>query len=217
MLDAGNWIAVAWRRAGGNQDIARAHVRPIGKFNRVRVDKYGAAFDDLDAGFCQSGAVSGFEPRDLTILVGDQRRPVERCMRHRPAEARGIFEFAMKPRGVDQKLLWHAAADHAGAAEPVFLGDHDARSVISGNASGAHAARPAADHEEIDIILGHIVAISSDTSSASHISCPRFFISSRILEATSSESLSAQLLAEFMLSSAAFGSSAITLRPSGDW
>ena len=43
----------------------------------VRVVDHGAAFDDRDLGALQVGRVGRFEPRDLAILVGDQRRPVE--------------------------------------------------------------------------------------------------------------------------------------------
>ena len=206
MLEAGNRIAVARRSAGGDQDIARTHACPVGQANRVRVEERGASFDDLDARSRQGGAVSGFEPGDLAVLVGDQRGPVERCAWQRPAKACGIFEFGMKARGVDQKLLGHTAADHTGAAEPVFLGEHDARPMLGGNPGGANAAGPASDHEKVDVSLGH-----------RHISCPRFFISARILPMTSSDSLSAQLPANPMLSSAAFGSSLMTFWPSGDW
>ena len=76
-------------------------------------------------------------------------------MRHGPAEARGVLEFAVETRGIDQKLLRHAAADHAGAAEPVFLGDHHPRAVPRGDARGAHAARAAADDKQIDVVIGH--------------------------------------------------------------
>src|SRR5207248_9124114 len=107
--------------------------------------------------------------------------------------------------------------ERAGQTERGVISAHNTATAHSGKAKGADAARPTTDHENNDIMLRHIVAISSHTTSASHISCPRFFISSRILMATSSESLSAQLLAAFMPSTAAFGSSAITLRPSGDW
>ncbi len=155
VLDAGNRIAVARRAAGRDQDMAGAHAIAIRQLHGVRIDEHGAAFDDLDAGFAERRAIGRFEPRDLAILVGDQRRPVERGLRHRPAEAGGVLEFAAKARRIDQKLLRHAAADDAGAAEAIFLGDHDARAMLGGDARGAHAARSASDDEKIDVVIGH--------------------------------------------------------------
>src|SRR5262249_28845290 len=110
----------------------------------------------------------------------------------------------MEARGVDQKFFRNAAADHAGTAEPEFLGQHDLRPVLGGNARRADAARTASDYEKIRHARPY------------YMSCPRFFISARILLMTSSESLSAQLPAIVMLSSADFGSSVMTFWPSGD-
>jgi hypothetical protein len=45
-----------------------------------------------------------------------------------------------KLRGVDEELLGHAAADDAGAAEAVFLGDRDPLAQRRGEPPGAHAA-----------------------------------------------------------------------------
>src|SRR5690242_7699279 len=59
MLDAGNRIAVARRGAGGDQDVARTRPRAIGQLNGVSIEECGPGFDDLDARFRQSGAVSG--------------------------------------------------------------------------------------------------------------------------------------------------------------
>ncbi len=121
----------------------------------MRIGEHGPAFDDLHAGLAERRAIGRFEPRDLAILVGDQRRPIERGLRHGPAEAGGILEFAAEARRIDQKLFRHAAADDAGAAEAIFLGDHDARAMLGGDARGAHAARTAADDEKIDVVIGH--------------------------------------------------------------
>ena len=56
------------------------------------------------------------------------------------APVNGILEVAGKPRGVDQKLFRHAAADHTGAADPEFLGDHHARAITRRDARGTHPA-----------------------------------------------------------------------------
>src|SRR5262249_16690178 len=96
------------------------------------------------------------ESGDFAVLVGDQRLPVERRMRHRPAKPGGIFELVVKAGGIDEKLLGHTAADHAGTAEPVFLGKHDVRPVLGGNAGSADAARSASDYEKIGVMPGHI-------------------------------------------------------------
>jgi hypothetical protein len=77
-------------------------------------------------------------------------------MRHGPAVTGSIFEFGMKPRRIDQELLGHAAANDAGAAEPIFLGNHDAGAMLGGNARRAYAARSASNDEKIDVALRHV-------------------------------------------------------------
>ena len=186
VLDAGDGIAVARRAAGSDQDVSRAHALAARQLHGVRVDENGAALRHFDAGFVERGAVSRFEAGNFAILVGDQRRPIERGLRHGPAEAGGILEFAAKPRCIDQQLLRHAAADDAGAAEAIFLGDHHARAVLGGNARGAHAARAASDNEKIDVVISHL-------ASSRYISWPRFFICSRMSPMTSWDRLSPQV------------------------
>src|SRR5438270_252068 len=83
-----------------------------------------------------------FGPRDLLVLVGDQHVPVEMPFGDGPAEAGGILEILAKMAGIDEQLLWNAAADHAGAAEAVFLGDGDARAGLCRQPARPHAARP---------------------------------------------------------------------------
>src|ERR1700732_1397904 len=77
--------------------------------------------------------IGRLQPRDLLILVGDQGRPVEGCRRNGPAEACRIFDLVMHMGRIDQKLFRNAAANHAGAAHPVFFGNHDPRTVPGGD------------------------------------------------------------------------------------
>src|SRR5580704_8145376 len=147
------------------------------------IEQHGPVLDDFDAGLGEGSAIGGFEAGNFTVFVGDQRRPVERGMRHGPAEAGGVLKLAVKARRIDQKLLRHAATDDAGAAEAIFLRDHDARAMLGGNARGAHPARPASNDEKIDLVIGHNIL-------SHHISWPRFFISSRMLPMTSWDRLS---------------------------
>ncbi len=155
VLDAGDFVAVAWRSAGRDQNMRRPDAIAVRHLHGVGIGQRGAVLDDFDAGLRQERAIGRLQPRDLLVLVGDQRRPVERGVRHGPAEAGGILEFAVEARGIDQKLLRHAAADDAGAAEAIFLRQHHARAVLRGNARGAHAARAAADDEQIDVEIRH--------------------------------------------------------------
>ncbi len=140
------------RAAGRDQDMLGAHGLAGGaELDGVRIEQHRAALDDLDLGAIEIGGVGPLQPVDLLVLVGDQRRPVELRLGHCPAEARGILEFVGKARGIDQELLRHAAADHAGAADAILLGDHHARAIAGRNAGGAHAARTRADDEQIDL------------------------------------------------------------------
>ena len=67
----------------------------------------------------------------------------------------GVLELLGEMAGVDEQLFRDAAADDAGAAEAVGLGDGDARAHLRGHARRAHAARTRADDEKIEIVLAH--------------------------------------------------------------
>jgi hypothetical protein len=127
---------------------------------RARVLDDRARLRDLDRRAREIGVVGRLQPGDLLVLVGDQRRPVELGAGYRPAEAGGVLELVRKTAGVDQELLRNAAADHAGAADAILLGDHDARAVPGCDARRAHAARAGTDHEQIDIVFGHSLSPS---------------------------------------------------------
>src|SRR5262245_39904666 len=128
-----------------------AHALAVSEPQGVRVLEHGAALDDGDAGLVQGRRVGGLQAGNLLVLVGDQGRPVETRAVRRPAEPRSLLEVEREARRIDEKLFRHATADDAGAADPVFLRDHDARTVAGGDARSAHAARSRADHEQIDI------------------------------------------------------------------
>src|SRR6266540_919 len=104
-------------------------------------------------------------------------------------------------RADHEQLFRHAAADHAGAAHPVFLGDHHFGAVAGGDAGGAHAPRTAPDDKQIDVELSHdqphfprvansewrmvsrppraFRSLLAIRHSPAQISLPRFFISAR--------------------------------------
>ena len=101
------------------------------------------------------GGVDALEPGDLLVLVGDQRLPVELDVADGPAETGGVLDLLMDVRAEHEQLFRHAAADHAGAAHPVFFGDHDLGAMAGRDAGGADAARAASDDEEIDVEFSH--------------------------------------------------------------
>ena len=156
VLDAGNLGAVIGRGADRDQHMLRAHALAVRQRQRMRVLEHRARLDDLGAGLLEVGRIGRLQARDLLVLVGDQRRPVERARRDRPAEAGRVLDLLMHMRGIDQELLRHAAADHAGAADPVLLRHQHARAVAGGDPRGAHAARTATDDEQVDVAIGHL-------------------------------------------------------------
>jgi hypothetical protein len=102
----------------GGDGLARLH-----QADGVRIDQLRAAFDDLRAAVFEAAAVQAFEPGDFPVLGGDQRLPVERGLADLPPVADRILEMLAVMRGIDEELLGHAAADDAGAAEPVLFGN----------------------------------------------------------------------------------------------
>ena len=144
------------RRPGGDQDIAGGDGSAVGlEQDRVAVAQHGARGEELDAGVSSVAFVDSLEAGDLLILVGDQRRPVEAHAGGRPAEADRILEGVGEAAGIDQQLLRHAAADDAGAADPVLLGHRHLGAMAGGNPRRPHAARAGADDEEVVVVGGH--------------------------------------------------------------
>jgi hypothetical protein len=135
--------------AGRHQDVFR-HPAAAVDLDRVRVDEARATAQDLDAGVGEQALVYAVQPRDLPVLVGDQRRPVEPRLADRPAEIRRVMHVVAEVRRIGEELLRDAAHVDAGAAEASGLGDRDARAEAGREAGGAYAARSAADHEQID-------------------------------------------------------------------
>ena len=88
----------------------------------------------------------------LAISVGQSKRGALDA----PAEALRVLELVAEAAGVDQQLLGHAAADHAGAAEAVLLGNRHLGAVAGGDARRAHAARAAADDEQVEVVVAHV-------------------------------------------------------------
>src|SRR5262249_32499625 len=156
-----------------------------------------------------------FQPRDLAILVADQRRPVEGRLPHGPAIAGRILELVGKARRIDQELLGNTAADHAGSAHPVFLGDHHARAITGCDARRPNATGPCPDDEEIDLLIRHDPSLARPGSdlNSSYSAWPRFFISARICASTSSENLLAQFSAKATLWSRMAGSTRMVFCP----
>src|SRR4029079_751943 len=126
----------------------------------------GALLDQLGACAFERGHVSALQPRDFAVLVVDQRRPMENRFRHRPAVAGRINKIVGKTRGIKEKLLRHAAADHAGTADAVFFRDHDARAVLARNARGAHATRSRTNDEKVEVVVGHRRLLTLDDADA---------------------------------------------------
>ncbi len=127
----------------------------VGELHRVRVLQLGPGVDEVGAGVLQVGDVDAREPGDLDVLGLEEAGPVERRPDFRPAEALGGLERRRELAGVDHELLRHAAADHAGAADPVLLGDPDAGARHRRHPRRPHAARAGADDEEVVVEPGH--------------------------------------------------------------
>src|SRR5882757_6859087 len=144
------------RASGRDQHVFCPDSFAIGQAKRVGIFEYGAGLDDARAGLFDIRGVDALQPRDLLVLVGDQRRPVEGHRRDGPSKAHGVLDLVVDVRSNNEKLFRHAAADHAGAAHPVLFGDHDPRAVARGDSSGANPARTSSDDEQIDLELSHI-------------------------------------------------------------
>jgi hypothetical protein len=113
----------------------------------------GPAAHDLDARDLQHALVDAVQARDLAVLVGKQRRPIEAgfCLicPEGPAIGLGDLEVLAEMRRVGEELLRDAADVDAGAAEAVGFGDRDLGAVGGADTACPDAARAAADGEKI--------------------------------------------------------------------
>ncbi len=162
-------------RAGGDQQVPGRVLRAVGQPHPVRVEHAGADAAELHPGPAQAVVVGRFQPRDLGVLGGDELLPVEPGLADGPAVAGGIVEGVGEARGVDHQLLRHAAADHAGAAVAVLLGQPDLGPGLGRDPGGAHPARTAADDEEVEVEPRHHASwlrISSAISTGSWMRAP---------------------------------------------
>src|SRR6266850_7467157 len=115
----------------------------------MRTANDGAPAHDFNAGIAQRALVDAVQARDLAVLVGEQRLPVEAGSFHGPAEGGGDLEVLAKMRPVTEQLFREAADVDAGAAEQARLGDRDARPVAGADPAGADAAGAASYGEEV--------------------------------------------------------------------
>ncbi len=142
-------------RAGAYEDDIRGLLRAVGQGDLVRAGDGGALLDDLDLVAFERLAIEPVEPVDLGEHVVAQRLPVEHAVFGGPPKGLRILQVLGKVRAVDEQFLGHAATDHAGAADAVFLGHGDARAVRRRNPAGAHPARARADGEKVVVVVGH--------------------------------------------------------------
>jgi hypothetical protein len=95
--------------------------------------------------------IDAVQARDLAVLVGEQRVPVEFRLTDGPAIALRDLEVLAEMRGVGEQLFRDAADVDAGAAEAARLGDGDARAVARAYAARANTTRAAAYREKIAV------------------------------------------------------------------
>ena len=148
------------RAADRDQDVMGAdRTAGLDQFHRVGVDQLGTFLDQLDAGIGQIAGINAGQAADLVILGGNQLFPAEGGLADRPAIAFGQLEGLGELAGIDQEFLGHAAADDAGAARPVLLGDRDLPGPVHlGHAGRPHPAGAGTNDEKVVVKFGHACA-----------------------------------------------------------
>ena len=136
---------------GGNQDVPGTVGLAV-HFDLVRAEDARMAFQQADAAVDQQIAVDAVEALDFTVLVGDQRGPVEIRLTQVPAETGGLLEVLGEVGAIDQQLLRHAADIDAGAAQVAALGHRHAGTETGGEACRTNAAGAGTDHEQVEVM-----------------------------------------------------------------
>src|SRR5690606_30721058 len=139
--------------AHGNQDVLGA-VAYAGHVDMVGIDQPCVPFEQLHATVHQQVAVDAIETLDFTILVADQRRPVETRLLDLPAETRRQAEVFVQVRAVHHELFRHTANIDTGAAQVAAFGYRHARAKTGSKARCAHAAGTGTDDKQVKI-KGH--------------------------------------------------------------
>src|SRR5690606_34553913 len=139
-------------RAGRNEEVPRREPAPA-YFDRVRVDDDRTTAANLHAGELEEPFIDAVQPRDLAVLVGEQRRPVEARLARCPAVCSRDLDLLAIMRRVGKKLFRDAAQVHAGAAEAARLGDRHFCAVAGRDTASAHAARAGPEREKIEVEL----------------------------------------------------------------
>ena len=106
----------------------------------MRAGERGALVEYLDIMVFERVGVDAVEAIDIRKNGIAQRNPVERRALDVPAELLCVLEVLGKARSIDEHLLGHAATDHAGSADPVFLRHGNLRTMGSRDPAGAHPA-----------------------------------------------------------------------------
>ncbi|ENN89245.1 hypothetical protein RHSP_51766 [Rhizobium freirei PRF 81] len=138
-----------------NDGLGRDGLAGLQKLDGMGVHQFGAGIEDVRLGVIQPLAVEALQPGDFLILRLDQLIPVETAFADRPAEAGSILEMLAVLRGIDEELLRHTAANDAGPAIAIFLGNADLLAERSGDARAAYAAGAAANDEKVEIKRRH--------------------------------------------------------------
>ena len=137
------------RAARGNEDVLGSEGLAARQRDRMRIGDHGARLVECDTDLFHISLIDAFQTLYFPVLGGDQLRPVERGLAHGPAEPPGILEGRRKLGGIDHQLFRNAAADHAGAAPAVFLGNRHSCAGQCRHARGPNSAGAASDDKKV--------------------------------------------------------------------
>ena len=119
----------------------------------MRSGDLGPLLEDRDVVIFERFGVGALQPVDIGKDIVAQDLPVEFLLADFPAEFLAVLKVLGEVGAVNEHLLRHAAADHAGAADPMRFRQRHLGAMRGGHAAGAHAARSPADGEEIVIVF----------------------------------------------------------------
>src|SRR5690606_455822 len=123
----------------------------------------------------QIAPVDALEPGYFAVLGLDQSAPVEPRLAYGPAIPFRILEIVREPAGINQQRLRHATPDDARAAEPVLFRERNPRPMSGRDPGRPHPARATADHEQVEVVLGHVLPRLSGVVRGLAEAYPRMF------------------------------------------
>ena len=122
--------------------------------DRMWVHQPRRALHEIRPSSLEQALVDLVQARDLAVLVGQQRGPIERGF-GRPSVTPRVLEIVREVGSIDEELLRNAPDIDTGATHAIHLGDRHPRAELARHSRRPHPAGSGANDEEVVVVFSH--------------------------------------------------------------